>query len=128
MTRTVASFVLTIVVLSSGCHSARDPRREAALQQARAEALSEIDQTDCQRKGGSIQHVGMLGTPSCVVPYRDAGKPCKDRSECEGYCKAPEGLAEGSAATGSCSRDSADHFGCNAAVEGGFVGITLCAD
>lgn len=128
MTRIPALLILAIVVSSSGCRSWHDWQRQKAIERSRAQALSKIDQADCKARGGAIEGVGMFGTPACVVPYADAGKRCTDSDDCQGFCKGPEGIAAGTPATGRCSLNSADHFGCSSVVRNGLAGETLCAD
>ena len=35
----------------------------------------------CAARGGSMQPVGRLQRPTCVVPYADAGKTCSDKAD-----------------------------------------------
>jgi hypothetical protein len=40
----------------------------------------------CQAAGGELQKVCVAQQARCVIPYADAGKSCKDSSECMGEC------------------------------------------
>jgi hypothetical protein len=81
----------------------------------------------CAARGGTIQPVCMLGELMCVVPYRDGGKQCTDKSDCAGEClyEGPEPPPPN--AVGKCQRTS-DPCGCKALVHRGRVEPTLCAD
>lgn len=87
------------------------------------------DAEACSNRGGTWRRVCLMGTWSCVMPYRDGGKACSDRKECEGQCRY-EGsltLAPGSPAKGVCQRTS-DPCGCFAEVRDGKIQPALCVD
>lgn len=50
--------------------------------------LRPADRASCQRQGGYWQQQNTLNIPrGCYeVPAADAGKPCSDGSECQGWC------------------------------------------
>jgi hypothetical protein len=91
----------------------------------RTPSAAEVQQ--CRARGGTIQRVCMMGTLTCVVRYRDAGKRCTDGADCTGDClyegedPPPENLV------GSCQRTS-DPCGCKAVIVGGEVQPALCVD
>ena len=61
----------------------------------------------------------------CSEPTADAGKPCTDVSECEGWCEPPEGAQRGAEVTGACSaRTSAS---CMRWVENGRYEVDVCS-
>lgn len=95
---------------------------------SRAAALAKIDQKQCRTEGGAIRGIGMFGTPACVKPFRDAGKVCSDKSECQGLCKAAESSIVGSRSTGTCQKDTHDIYGCYDKVEAGTVVAGICLD
>jgi hypothetical protein len=70
----------------------------------------------------------MFGTPACVIPYPDAGKACKDGSECEGLCKAAPDAVIGAEATGTCQKDTHDIYGCYDEIKAGVVVGGMCFD
>jgi hypothetical protein len=121
---------LTILIASAltGCQSLHDWQMERSLERSRDKALASIDQEACAADGGRIEGVGMFGTPACVVPFADAGAPCSDDADCEGFCKAVETSVVGEASTGTCQLTSHDHFGCVNKVEGGVVVSGPCID
>lgn len=127
MARILAGLVFALFVLS-GCESWRASQMEPSTGRSPAEGLAEIDHEECAREGGTVRAVGMLGLPSCVVPYADAGQACGDSADCEGICKAPNGIAPGEPVTGMCSRHSADGFGCYTLMQQGRVGHSVCVD
>ena len=82
----------------------------------------------CAARGGSIQRVGRLQSERCVVPFADAGRPCRDGDDCQGDCRAPEpGSPEGATVMGVCAPNDLP-FGCHAPVEDGRARATLCVD
>lgn len=101
---------------------------ERSLERSRSKALAGIDQEACAEDGGRIEGVGMFATPACVVPFSDAGAPCSDDADCEGFCKAAETSVVGEASTGTCQLTSHDHFGCVNKVECGVVVSGPCID
>lgn len=78
--------------------------------------------------GGAVRGVGMFGTLACIKPFRDAGKVCSDKSECQGLCKAPESSVVGSRSTGICQKDTHDFYGCYDKIEQGIVVGGVCFD
>jgi hypothetical protein len=48
---------------------------------------------------------------SCVWPTGDAGKTCRDKVDCQGFCEAPFGTAVDAKAIGQCSKEAADRAG-----------------
>jgi hypothetical protein len=48
------------------------------------------DYRSCKQKGGILQPVCMSGSVFCVIPYRNAGKPCRSKKECGGECPLDE--------------------------------------
>lgn len=58
----------------------------------------------CTARGGEWGKHGWLEFEGCAWHAKDAGKPCRDRSECESrVCLAPTGASRGRPATGGCS-------------------------
>jgi hypothetical protein len=113
----------------SGC-SSLDREVDAARSRA---APTAAERAQCEAGGGSIRGVGMFGLPSCVTPYADAGKVCRDKSDCRGRCIVELGhpgepdLKPGDALTGQCQKDTA-LFGCYAEIVDGKVRHTICVD
>lgn len=95
----------------------------------RAESLAAIDKDACAAKGGEVRQEGMLGTWRCTVPYGDAGKSCRDKSDCEGKCLLPpeSEAVTGEEATGACQATDSP-FGCYAEIVDGKIAAALCVD
>ena len=83
----------------------------------------------CTTKGGVFSQQGRLGCHMCVVNYADAGKACKDSSDCQGSCQSSgEFIASGTAnQTGQCSANSSP-FGCRQTIEKGVAQPAICVD
>jgi hypothetical protein len=120
--------VVALSLALCGCQRLHDQQMERSLARARTEATRQIDEPACKAKGGAVRQVGMLGLPSCVLPFPDAGKACQSKADCTGACFAPAGAAVGTKAAGACQVDTAAIFGCNDTVEGGVVTSGMCVD
>jgi putative hemolysin len=81
----------------------------------------------CAARGGSMQPVGRLQRPTCVVPYADAGKICSDKADCQGACIAEGNLEAQGATTGQCQKTNVQ-FGCYAKIVGGKATGAICVD
>jgi hypothetical protein len=83
----------------------------------------------CAARGGTWGPVGRLQAPSCVLPYADAGKACRDSDDCEGECRyaGEETLEAGQAVAGQCQVNS-DRFGCFTRIEDGKAEPAICID
>ena len=101
------------------------------IQQMREESLAKIDAEACREGGGEVQMAGMMGLYRCVTPYADAGKVCRDESDCEGRCLGDDNVTDYSAAPGEqqgvCEEDDSP-FGCYSIIENGVAGAMLCVD
>lgn len=87
------------------------------------------DAAECAKANGSIRPVCMMGKPTCVVNYPDAGKTCRDKADCQGNCyfAGPGSPKPDAPATGKCSADS-DPCGCRTAIVNGKAQWPLCVD
>ena len=82
----------------------------------------------CERHGGNWDKIGRQQAYACVLPASDAGKICKDSSECEVACVTENNqVGAGQKVSGVCL-ESTDLFGCKAYVSQGIVEHTLCVD
>jgi hypothetical protein len=82
----------------------------------------------CKKNGGEVQRAGSMGLPHCVVTYSDAGKSCKDSSECTARCLlVNSNEPAGAQVTGTCQQNSL-RFGCYAVVKDGIAGPAICVD
>ncbi|MBA4807913.1 hypothetical protein [Brevundimonas sp.] len=118
-----ASLIAAAALLAAACspQTTTGAGSDAPMQSADASA--------CATRGGTMKQVGRMQSWQCVIRYADAGKPCTDGDQCQGDCRLEgnTGLAPGAATAGVCQADS-DRFGCNAVVEDGKAGATLCID
>ena len=88
----------------------------------------DADPAACAAAGGEIKPRGMMQIPICIVPYADAGKVCRDTSECAGECILGGTEDHGTGpVTGFCQRENAQ-FGCYAEIRNGRAQPALCAD
>lgn len=121
--------VILAISLLNGCTSAPTPVVDAV---AKAEAdaytpreVGEAERAACTERGGSIVTRGMFGSPMCAVPYADAGKVCRDKTECQGECRASRAgpgeppIREGDTISGRCDADTQAGFGCFSLVKDG---------
>jgi hypothetical protein len=88
-------------------------------------AKPSIPQTEaeCNSRGGNWTTLGLPypGKPkTCDLKATDSGKVCSDSNECQGSCAAPDGVANGVKAMGTCSANVAN-FGNVRLVEHGKV-------
>ena len=95
---------------------------------SRDEEPAAADKKRCTDAGGRVQRVGLRGVYECVQTYPDAGKVCRDSSECLGDCRTTDAEAIGNPGTGTCQQVDVP-FGCYAQVRNGVVdGGMLCVD
>jgi hypothetical protein len=67
-----------------------------------------------------------------VIPFKDAGKACADKTDCVGLCLMEvvddwRNHPPGSAAAGRCQRED-NRFGCFFEVQEGKIAGSWCAD
>ena len=98
----------------------------APATQAPAPTAQSAD-ASCAARGGSMQPVGRLQRPTCVVPFADAGKTCSDKADCQGACIAEGNLEAQGAVTGQCQKTNRQ-FGCYAKVVNGKSTGAICVD
>jgi len=100
------------------------------VQTAAGAASDSTGLTNCAARGGVIDTVGRMQRQVCRVPFADAGKTCRNKSDCQGRCiyDREEGGGEPTGAvTGQCQR-YATQFGCFSEVDGGKIKSTICVD
>jgi hypothetical protein len=86
------------------------------------------DAQACAARGGTMQRICLRGELTCVETYKDAGKPCKDKTDCTATCRyRGPSRPVGSEVVGECQRTS-DPCGCFATVKNGKLEGTLCVD
>jgi hypothetical protein len=114
---------MIVVSILAGCGSSTQtpdtaPSSNATLA-APAQLPSYQTQSECENAGGQWRANCVPNTPSCLMPYRDAGKQCADPSECESKmcivdmvvecklgeeCRDPVRPKAGERAVGICKR------------------------
>lgn len=99
----------------------------APAAQAPAPTTAQSADASCAARGGSMQPVGRLQRPTCVVPYADAGKTCSDKADCQGACIAEGNLEAQGATTGQCQKTNVQ-FGCFAKIVNGKATAAICID
>lgn len=89
----------------------------------------------CAAKGEHLGHYGMFAVATCVKRFADAGKVCRNTSDCIGGCVVELGTVEnrdkefivGQTAEGQCARESV-LGSCVATIDGGKVTKAECVD
>lgn len=128
------TLMLSALLLLAGCtttaadtSASSNGSAPVAAEPGAADAAAEVD---CAAAGGKLMPLGRLQRVQCVVPYADAGKSCRTRSDCSGQCLASgeTELVPGTAATGVCQRDMSQDFGCRQRIDGGLAQGTICVD
>jgi hypothetical protein len=117
-----------LVPFLTGCTWYEAQKFRSELREAREDALRDIDRAACENAGGKVEGIGIFGIPACVQYYSDGGKPCRDKSECQGLCFRPEVLERGKESDGTCQSSEHDSFGCISRIEDGKVTDSMCQD
>lgn len=104
---------------------------EPSLEEMREASLEEIDMEACVANGGTVQQEGLLGMFRCTTPYADAGKTCRDESDCAGRCMGRDDVTDYEAkpgeAVGVCEATDSP-FGCFATLQDGTPSPFICVD
>ena len=69
--------------------------------------LSPAEIAACEAKGGRTV-MARYTLQVCAVPTTDAGAPCNDKADCQGFCEAPWGAQPDAVVTGTCSMEAQD--------------------
>ncbi|MGR4865218.1 hypothetical protein [Caulobacter sp. LARHSG274] len=113
--------ILAAASLALSLLAACAPTAPAPAPSAQSEAAT------CATRGGTLQPVGRLQRPTCVVPFADAGKTCSDKADCQGACIAEGNLQAQGATTGQCQKTNVQ-FGCYARIVDGKATAAICVD
>lgn len=110
--------------LASACSTGNQNAELKSVANQNIELKSE--KRECGIKGGAWQKVCLRGYKFCVMPYSDAGKPCRGSSDCQGRCvenvkPQTESLA------GQCQANN-NPCGCFANIENNKLAGILCVD
>lgn len=98
-TSNLACAVAFLVAFAAGAETVRAPQK-----------LSPAQLAACKAKGGRPEMV-LYYVEACVWPTSDAGRTCRDKSDCQGFCEAPFGTEVNARVVGRCSREAADRAG-----------------
>lgn len=85
-------------------------------------------EVECSSVGGAWESRETAVRQRCSVPTPDAGRACRDHSECAGLCIAPAGVEAGSPTEGVCHNTYNLGFTCLAGVSNGVAETALCVD
>jgi len=118
--------ILATASLTLSLLAACAPAAQAPTPAAPSPTVEGAD-ASCAARGGSMQPVGRLQRPTCVVPYADAGKTCSDKADCQGACIAEGNLEAQGATTGLCQKTNVQ-FGCFAKIVNGKATAAICID
>jgi hypothetical protein len=118
------SLASLLTFLAAGiAHAQNCPPVDPAEQKAKEE--------QCRAAGGEWArfgvHAHLCSIYSCAARTKDAGKPCRDRLDCEHLCVTDDRPRIGAEATGRCSAVKTT-FGCFTHVDGGKIVGRVCVD
>jgi hypothetical protein len=86
---------------------------------------------ECRAAGGEWARFGvrdhLCGIYTCAARTKDAGKPCRNRSECEHLCVTALPARIGAEVVGQCTAVRTS-FGCFTHVDGGKIAGRVCVD
>ncbi len=122
------SLLVFLICFSFASYASEPPSRNSEEQKRYQEILNSKTIKECEKNGGIVEKAGIMGLPQCVINNTDAGKPCKNSSECSKSCLLMgTNVPIGTAVTGECQHTNLS-FGCYAPVENGIAGPALCVD
>jgi len=88
-------------------------------------------ESECRAAGGQWARFGvrdhLCGVYSCAPRTADAGKPCRNRLDCEFLCVTSRQAKVGAEVTGECAAFRTQ-FGCSTHVDGGRIVGRVCLD
>ena len=89
------------------------------------------EERTCRAAGGAWARHGvrdhLCGIYTCAQRTADAGKPCRNRAECEHLCVTEHAPRIGAEAEGRCSAVKTS-FGCFTHVDGGRIVGRVCVE
>jgi hypothetical protein len=119
----VVGAAVLLAAVSTGIRAQSCPLVDAAEQKAR--------ELECRNAGGEWARFGvrdhLCGIYSCAARTKDAGKPCRNRSECEHLCVTALPARIGAEVVGQCTAVRTS-FGCFTHVDGGKIAGRVCVD
>jgi hypothetical protein len=113
-----------LLILFAGVAQAQNcPAVDAQAQKAK--------EAECRAAGGEWSRFGVLdhlcGIYSCAERTKDAGKPCRNRADCEHLCVTRDPPRIGAEAAGQCTAVKTS-FGCFTHVDGGRIVGRVCVE
>ena len=111
------------LIFAASAHAQDCPPVEPEKQKAEGRA--------CRAAGGVWARFGardhLCGVYSCAERTREAGKPCRNRADCEHLCVTESPPRLGAEALGKCTAVKSA-FGCLTHVDGGKIVGRVCVD
>ena len=91
-----------------------------------------LKEQECRAAGGEWSRFGvhdhLCGIYSCAERTKDAGKPCRNRADCQHLCVTSAAQPQiGAEVVGQCTAVKTS-FGCLTYVDGGKIVGRVCAD
>jgi len=116
--------ILLAFLLSAGAAYGQNcPRVDPQEQKAKEE--------QCRAAGGAWARYGvhdhLCNVYSCAKRTRDAGKPCRNRADCEHLCVTERAPTIGAETEGRCTAVKTS-FGCYTHIDGGRIVGRVCVD
>lgn len=115
--------VVLLAAASAAAHAQNCPPVDPAEQKTR--------ELKCRAAGGEWARFGVFahlcGIYSCAERTKDAGKPCRNRSDCEHLCITKAAPRIGAEVIGECTAVKTS-FGCSTHVDGGKIVGRVCVD
>ena len=121
--RWIGALAALHILMAAGAQAQTCPPMDPVQEKAR--------ELECRNAGGEWAKFGvrdhLCGIYSCAPRTKDAGKPCRNRSECEHLCitKAPARI--GAEVLGECTAVKTS-FGCLTQVDDGKIVGRVCID
>jgi hypothetical protein len=119
----LVAVAVVLAAMSAGVQAQACPPVDPAEQKVR--------ELECRNAGGEWARFGvrdhLCGIYSCAARTKDAGKPCRNRSECEHLCVTALPPRIGAEVVGHCTAVRTS-FGCFTHVDGGKIAGRVCVD
>lgn len=123
LARSLSVFSSAALIVAGTAQAQSCPPADAVEQKASEEK--------CRAAGGEWArfgvHAHLCNLYSCAPRTQDAGKPCRNRADCEHLCITRAPARIGAEAAGECSAVKTS-FGCFTHVDGGRIVGRVCAD
>ena len=115
--------LLVLALAAMGAHAQNCPPVDQEKHKVR--------EAECRAAGGEWARYGvrdhLCNIYSCAERTRDAGKPCRNRADCEHLCVTERPPTIGAEIEGRCTAVKTS-FGCYTHVDGGRIVGRVCVD